>query len=123
NPDSDKQTTLLYDGKTFDEWRTLWTTELKTQKRIECINALAAFGRAGKGKEAAEAILNVAGEFDFGAFQGNSSQNLKEAISQVLNGGEGIAGQYWLPRLIERLKSDPQKWSSFAEWVLKDVQG
>jgi beta-lactamase regulating signal transducer with metallopeptidase domain len=114
---------LLYDGKTFDEWRNLWKTELKTEKRIECIKALAAFGRAGKGKEAAEAILDVAAEYDFGKGEGGSATDLKSAISQVLTDYESIDGQYWLPLLVERLKTDPERWSSFAEWVLKDAQG
>jgi hypothetical protein len=118
-----KQSPLLYDGKTFDEWRDLWTTELKTERRIECIKALAAFGRAGRGQEASEAILDVAAEFDFGNFEGSSAQDLKQAITQVLGGVEGIEGQYWLPQLMERLKSDPAKWNSFAEWVLQDARG
>ncbi len=121
--DRDDQSPLLYDGKTFDQWRDLWTTELKTEKRVECIKALAAFGRAGRGKEASEAILDVAAEFDFGNFEGSSAQDLKQAISQVLAGVEGIEGQHWLPQLMERLKSDPAKWNSFAEWVLKDARG
>ncbi|MDZ4659136.1 MAG: M56 family metallopeptidase [Bythopirellula sp.] len=114
---------LLYDGKTFEEWRELWTTELKTENRIECINALAAFGRAGKGQEAAEAILDVAGEYDFDIISDGSAGDLKQAITVVMVGNEGFPGQYWLPLLIDRLKSDPDKWSYFAYWVLRDVQG
>ena len=112
---------LLYDGKTFDEWRNLWKTELKTEKRIECIKALAAFGRAGKGQEAAEAILDVAAEYDFGRGKGDSATDLKSAITEVLTGYDGIEGQYWLPLLIERLKPDPDKWTSFAGLVLTEV--
>jgi beta-lactamase regulating signal transducer with metallopeptidase domain len=55
----------LYDGKTFDEWRQMLQSELKSEKRIECLDALAAFGRAGKGDAVADAILTVAGEFDW----------------------------------------------------------
>ena len=51
--------TLRYDGKTFDEWRTAWQTELSTEKRLEAVQALAAFGANGYGKEAAEAIFEV----------------------------------------------------------------
>ena len=114
---------LLYDGKTFEQWRNLWKTELKTEKRIECINALAAFGRAGKGTEAAEAILEVAGEYHFGIISDGSAGDLKQAITEVMGGNEGFPGQHWLPLLIDRLKSDPDKWSYFAHRVLKDVQG
>lgn len=117
------ETDLLYDGKTFDEWRNLWKTELKIEKRIECIKALAAFGRAGKGKEAAEAILDVAAEYDFGKGEGDSATNLKSAISEVLSGAEGIPAEHWLPLYIERLKSNPDQWSAFADWVLAEVSG
>src|SRR5690606_35304478 len=53
-----------YDGKTFQTWRDTWKHELSTEKRIEAVKALAAFGRAGYAKEAAETILDVAGEYD-----------------------------------------------------------
>jgi beta-lactamase regulating signal transducer with metallopeptidase domain len=114
---------VVYDGKTFDEWRSLWKSELKTEKRIECIKALAAFGRAGKGQEAAEAILDVAAEYDFHIISGGSAGDLKQAITGVLAGNESLPGQYWLPLLIERVKDGPDKWSYFAYWVLGDVQG
>ncbi len=115
--------TPLYDGKTFDQWRELWKTELKTEKRIECIDAFVAFGRAGRGQEAAEAILEVAGEYDFGKAEGTSTTKLKQAIVEVLTEYEGIEGQYWLLLYMKRLDADPEKWSPFAEWVLAGVQG
>lgn len=61
-PQQDESATLFYDDIPFDGWRHFWKTELKTENRIECIKALAAFGRAGKGKEAVEAILEVVKE-------------------------------------------------------------
>jgi len=96
---------LLYDGKTFAQWRSLWKNELKTEKRTEAIQALAAFGRAGNGKEAAEAVLDVAGEYDF--MRGDSSepiQNLKIAITQALHGNDGIPADDWIPLLLHRLE-------------------
>lgn len=119
---SDSQV-VVYDGKTFDQWRQMWRSELKTEKRTECIKALAAFGRAGMGQEAAEAILDVAGEYDFRTFSDGSAGDLKQAITEVLIGNEGFPGQYWLPLLKERLQTDPDKWSYFAHQVLSDVQG
>jgi hypothetical protein len=50
---------LRYDGKGFSEWREEWRSELKPERRAEAINAFAAFGANGLGKEAAEAILEV----------------------------------------------------------------
>ena len=51
--------TLCYDGKGFEEWRREWKHELKPERRAEAVNAFAAFGANGYGKEAAEAILEV----------------------------------------------------------------
>jgi beta-lactamase regulating signal transducer with metallopeptidase domain/HEAT repeat protein len=50
---------LRYDGKSFEEWRREWTTELKPERRAEAVTAFAAFGANGYGEEAAEAILEV----------------------------------------------------------------
>src|SRR5690606_9840698 len=52
-----------YDGKTFEEWRAQWRNDLKIETRIEAIQAMATFGRAGYGPEAAEAIFEVAAEY------------------------------------------------------------
>ena len=64
----ERATQILYDGKTFDQWRSEWKNELKTEKRIEAIKALAAFGHAGYGQEAAEAILEIAAAYDWISF-------------------------------------------------------
>ncbi len=40
---SDKSA-LRYNGKTFDEWKNSWQTELSSEKRTEAVHALAAFG-------------------------------------------------------------------------------
>jgi hypothetical protein len=50
---------LRYDGKSFDEWKNEWETELKPERRAEAINAFAAFGANGYGKEAAATIVEV----------------------------------------------------------------
>jgi beta-lactamase regulating signal transducer with metallopeptidase domain len=53
------QPTLRYDGKTFDEWRNVWLTmkPVGTDRRLEAIKVLEAFGNAGYGQQAADAIL------------------------------------------------------------------
>jgi HEAT repeat protein len=48
---------LRYDGKDFAYWRTYLQTELKSERRVEALTALAAFGTAGYEKEAVETIL------------------------------------------------------------------
>jgi beta-lactamase regulating signal transducer with metallopeptidase domain len=113
---------LAYDGKGFDEWRRMWRAELKTEKRTECIKALAAFGRAGLGQEAAEAILDVAGEYEFDGSVGPEVNELQVAIQNVLILSDGIPAEYWLPLLVERLKQDPDKWDSMAHWVLRGAR-
>ncbi len=71
---SDKQT-LRYDGKTFDEWRTAWQTELSLEKRLEVVKALAAFGANGYATQAAESIVDVAGQYDWKLWNYTSEQN------------------------------------------------
>jgi hypothetical protein len=116
-----QQSTLLYDGKTFDEWRTLWKTELKTENRTECIHALTAFGRAGYGNQAAEAILDVAGQYDYLRSGGTEQiQKLKNAALGALL-DDGIPPEYWLPLLMERLEKEPRQWRSLASNVISDV--
>ena len=113
-----QNTTLLYDDKTFDQWRSLWKNELKTEKRTEAIKALAAFGRAGFGKEAAEAILDVAGEYDFSHESSSPPiEVLKSAVYEVLNGVDPIESENWLPELLNRLKAEPKKWSGLYQRV------
>jgi HEAT repeat protein len=58
-PPSVKRESLRYGGKSFDQWRTELTTELKPQVRVEGMKALSAFGANGYGKEATEAVLDI----------------------------------------------------------------
>lgn len=115
---SDKSN-LRYDGKTFDQWRSVWQTELSTEKRIEAIKALAAFGRAGYGKEATETILDVAGEYDFYILEGDQAPEgkLKESVLDELTPPYRAANlaQYWVPEVVARMKKDPKKWQWLAE--------
>ena len=54
-----KEGTLRYEGKTFDEWRDVWTTTspIGTERRLEALEVLKAFGAAGYRQKAAYAIL------------------------------------------------------------------
>jgi hypothetical protein len=120
--DSDKSA-LRYDGKTFDEWRDLWKNELSTEKRLEAVKALAAFARAGYGKEATEAILNVASEYDFFIIQSDAEGKLKQAIFEALAPAQRPHSlvNYWLPDFAERLQKDPQRWKWLAAHMLGRV--
>jgi hypothetical protein len=57
---------LRYNGKTFDQWRNAWQTELSTEQRLESVRALAAFGANGYGKEVAQSIVEVAPQYSLG---------------------------------------------------------
>jgi beta-lactamase regulating signal transducer with metallopeptidase domain len=117
---------LRYDGKTFNEWRDMLTNELSTEKRIEAIKALAAFGRAGYAKEASEAILNIAGEYDFYTIKGNATPEgkLKDVIQNELapDSRTQSMAKYWVPDIIGRLANDPEKWKWLAIRLLGDLK-
>ncbi len=104
---------LRYDGKSFDEWRDLWKNELSTTKRTDAIKALAAFARAGYGKEATKTILDVAGEYDFNMMSNDAEGKLKTAVLKELipDSGSDELAKLWLPDLAARLKEDPDKWT------------
>src|SRR5262249_19643231 len=50
---------VRYDGKPFSYWQSYWRTELKAERRIETLHAMAAFGRCGYVKEATATILDI----------------------------------------------------------------
>ena len=106
---------LLYDGKTFDQWQELWKTELKTEKRTECIQALAAFARAGHGEPAVEAILDVAAEYDFSSYDDSPEGKLKQNLLELLS--QRLPASLWLPPLLERYETEPNRWT----WLAKNL--
>ena len=102
---------LRYDGKTFEEWRTAWQTELSTEKRLETVKALAAFGASGQGKEATEAILAVVADYDwpldrFLSTHGNnlSSACLAAFVSTDADTGARIPNEQWLPIFLHAIE-------------------
>ena len=92
--------TFLYDGKTFDQWHNLWKLELKTEHRTEAINALAAFARAGYGREAADAMLEIANQYDFHTIDESAEGKLKRAVIDQCTRpyGNRVAALDWLRR-------------------------
>lgn len=71
--DADKDA-LRYDGKPFEYWRTYMRTELKSERRIEGLRALAAFGVRGHAEEAAKAIVEVVKDYGSDAYGGNAER-------------------------------------------------
>jgi beta-lactamase regulating signal transducer with metallopeptidase domain len=121
---SDHGAAYLYDGKTFEQWRDLWKTELKTEKRMEAIAALAAFARAGYGKQAAEALFDVAGQYDFFTIDQSAEGQLKQQVISLLTerNSPHVHATDWLTVLLERLVQDPQKWKWLAWHLLAGLQ-
>ena len=128
-PGAAKQPTLRYDGKTFDQWRTAWQTELSTEKRLEAVKALAAFGANGYGKEAAETILELVGQYDWMVIGDNRGiVPLQNACVTAFGGSavvgkEGVVAQHLpqqvaLPIVLDAVKSDNRQVKLFLRWVL-----
>jgi hypothetical protein len=104
-------TQLTYDGKTFDQWQSLVRTELNPERRAEAVEALAAFGRAGRGRDAAIAIFEIADQYsspEVKAFAGR----LQGAVIVGLT--KSIPADIWLPMLYERFVKDLERWQDLA---------
>jgi thioredoxin-like negative regulator of GroEL len=116
--------TLTYNGRTFDEWRDLWKTELGSVTRLEAVIALAAFGRAGYGKEAAQAILDIAAQYDFMMIGDDDIGKLQEAILNELapDARSQHLAKYWIPDLAARLEKDPKQWMWLAYHLLERLR-
>jgi beta-lactamase regulating signal transducer with metallopeptidase domain len=114
--------TYLYDGKTFEEWRSLWKNELNPIRRAEAISAMAAFSRTGYGKEATVAILDVADQYDFNSYDQSPEGQLKQRVLDVLtNATSRVSEANWLPELMERLRADREKWTPLTGMLLSQL--
>ncbi len=125
--------TLRYDGKTFDEWRTAWQTELSLEKRLEVVKALAAFGANGYGKRAAESIVDLAGQYDWTTTSENrANTTLLDACASALgatpHSGDSaqqlpyqIPSKDSLPVLLDVAKSGSPRQKLFLTWVLPRI--
>jgi hypothetical protein len=125
----DDKSALRYEGKTFDEWRTAWRTELSTQKRLEAVKALAAFGANGYGREAAEAILEVAGQYDWKNIEVNKATRALQAACVEAFGNAGSNGEVAqsipasdsLPVLAAAVKSGSRQQKLFLTYALANI--
>jgi hypothetical protein len=88
NSDDNEQATLLYDGKTFDQWRDLWRQDLSTDFRIKAVHAFVAFANAGKGKEAVVEILAIVEQYDWSIIGTSHVDPLRNACIEVFTGSE-----------------------------------
>ncbi|WP_428307163.1 M56 family metallopeptidase [Lacipirellula sp.] len=122
-PDAASGPTFLYDGKTFEQWRDLWKNELKTERRIEAINALAAFARAGYAQEATDAILAVAAEYPEDYLNTSAEGRLMDAVEEAI---ARISAEHWMPQVQERIAAaaEPEKkhWIRLAGRLLSSTR-
>jgi HEAT repeat protein len=63
---------LRYDGKPFEYWRDYMRTELKAERRIDAVRALAAFGVRGHAQSAATAIVDAIKDYGEDAYDGDA---------------------------------------------------
>lgn len=122
--ESDKKS-LRYDGKSFNEWRNSWQTELSHEKRLAAVKALAAFGANGYGKEASTAILDVAGEYDFQFLDSEPEGKLKQGVIDVLASSayyRPSLAKYWIPDLTARMRKEPKRWNNLASHLFYELR-
>jgi HEAT repeat protein len=128
---SDDKPILRYDGKTFDQWRTAWQTELSTEKRLEAVKALAAFGANGYGKEAAQAIAEVAGQYNWTLLGNDDAVDaLKKACLSAFTGRDWRGSKLThelptedaVPVLLSLAASENVQSRLFATWALGYTQ-
>jgi thiol-disulfide isomerase/thioredoxin len=117
--------TLRYDGRTFEEWRTAWQTELSLEKRLEVVKALAAFGASGRGKEAAEAILDVANQLDWSYIHDAAKGRLQQACIDAFTNGEATDGyripsDAWFPLIVPIVEKSGDKFT-FASYLVNQL--
>jgi beta-lactamase regulating signal transducer with metallopeptidase domain len=117
---------LRYEGKSFNEWRDSWRTELSPDKRLASLKALTAFGANGYGNEAAEVILDVVKEYDWSFIHNEPIGKLQEQAIKALGGSEyghpSIPWQDWLPLFIAEYRSGNARVRKFAEHLLYQIQ-
>jgi beta-lactamase regulating signal transducer with metallopeptidase domain len=127
-PDAAPRLVMHYDGKTFNEWRDVWRSELSTDKRIDAVKALAAFGANGYGKEAADTILEVVQQLDWTDIDNSSAGKLKIACVDAFTNGNSVGGYHidfndWLPLVVERLHADQKPTNAFAAYLFDQFYG
>lgn len=133
--ESSRKEKLRYKGKSFEEWRERFLTEIDPETRQESLQGLAVFARHGFARETVAAILDVAREYDdviaadfeTGKKRDQEGLELDEteaADLQVLVACFAVVkktGLAALPALREGLKGDHVGVHYFAAEVLLDM--
>jgi HEAT repeat protein/beta-lactamase regulating signal transducer with metallopeptidase domain/protein involved in polysaccharide export with SLBB domain len=107
---------LRFGGKSFVEWRTELTTELKPDARIDGLKALSAFGMNGYAKEAMATILELVRGYDPALDDHDDQRVLRAAYQALARIGEPAA-----LALRDQLKRGTRNERRFAIAALKEL--
>jgi len=105
---------LRYDGRTFDQWRRELLTELKTERCVEALNALAAFAPHGFARDAAEVVLEATANLDLSSYNWNDNGFKSSAVSVFAK----LDAKEALPVLLRALQTGTTNNRTFACRVL-----
>lgn len=119
--DAGESSVIRYNGRTFNQWRNQWRTELSTGKRAEAVDALAAFGAAGQAEEAADEILEVARQIDWGSNDGIVQKACLSALGATGGGSYRIPTSAWLPKLVKDFQREDSRLKPFAFGLLPSL--
>ena len=64
-PHASFKPSLLYDNKTFFDWKSSWRRDLSPELRAKAVRAFVAFANAGKDKDAIDEIFAIVAEYDW----------------------------------------------------------
>jgi hypothetical protein len=84
-----KREALRYDGKTFEQWRTILLSELKPSRQVEALGALRAFAARGYAAEASAATVAFMENYNFSEAEVDPEQQKVEAaaVDVIVKGG------------------------------------
>ena len=87
---------------------------------MAAVQALAAFGANGYASEATEAILDVAGKYDFriDVQRQSAESNLRSAIRRSFTMPRGIDPKIAFPMIMKRYNDAPEVWHGFVVYLL-----
>ncbi|MDR0390747.1 MAG: hypothetical protein LBH59_02490 [Planctomycetaceae bacterium] len=113
---------MVYQGKTFDEWRGSPRIEIDQRCLIETIRAFGAFGRRGYGQEAIQAICDAISEEEFfGVYPVLDVQNYRDyekATEQAIIEMALIPKKDIMPILLKLLNSNVANDRAFAYHIV-----
>ncbi len=107
---------LLFQGKTFEQWVDDLQTDLDPKVRGEAFRALAMFGANGRGKEAAEIILDAVKGIDYDQRSNEPLQSMKEsALLAFTDKDVRIPFKVSLPLLMQKFVDGDAREQSFVK--------